>query len=763
MKRLLLLCLTAAVLVSCLGLSAQAAPTLSWTEFYTMGDAASAHTRIDPIELDGTTTLFLPASVSRKAVPVYFTLSEKNAVVTATGSRGSVALKSGDTLDLTALCEGTDDTITLRARSGSMQAEKRVTFLRYDNVSTMFLVSDDPVNEGREWVESSEDKSNRAKGSMALLAADGESVYDGKLTQIKGRGNSTWKGAKRPYQIKLDKKTDLLQTGDSADKAKTWVLLANFYDPSAVRNMLALDLGRALQMECNMGYRPVCLFYDGEFRGLYLLTEKVEVNEGRVDVTDLEKANEMANPDVEDLTKLESKTGTTANGATYLYCDGMNDPADITGGYLLEMDFAGRAMEEKCYFITARGFYVVVKSPEACSKAEMDYIASWYQDYEDAVFEGGTSSKTGKPFTDYVTVESMVQCYLVNELSKNGDGFNTSAYLYKETGSEPMKMGPLWDYDLGFGNNNYEDLLPQPELLYTVYGSLGRALYALPEFRAEAQRQYTKYITPLADVLAGDADAVSADGSVHSFAWYREQVAAAAGYDELLWKSSHMDVRPGGNGFAENFAFLQNFVVKRVQWLDGVIGKWSADHADPLGDYMDVFESDWYYDTITRATALGLLHGKGAGIFDPSGITTRAQTAQVIYNIAAPGSIAYSDVFPDVAEGSWYAPAVLWAQREKIVLGYDDGLFRPDRGVSREDMITLLYRYAGSPKTSGRKLAEFRDNASISDYARQAMEWAVENGLILGYAEDGTIRPQSTTTRAEFATIAVRFYEKTNA
>ena len=83
MKRLLLLCLTAAVLVSCLGLSAQAAPTLSWTEFYTMGDAASAHTRIDPIELDGTTTLFLPASLSRKAVPVYFTLSETNAVVTA--------------------------------------------------------------------------------------------------------------------------------------------------------------------------------------------------------------------------------------------------------------------------------------------------------------------------------------------------------------------------------------------------------------------------------------------------------------------------------------------------------------------------------------------------------------------------------------------------------------------------------------------------------------------------------------------------------
>ena len=99
-----------------------------------------------------------------------------------------------------------------------------------------------------------------------------------------------------------------------------------------------------------------------------------------------------------------------------------------------------------------------------------------------------------------------------------------------------------------------------------------------------------------------------------------------------------------------------------------------------------------------------------------------------------------------------------WAKAK----GVSDGT-HPTVNITREQLVTMLYRYAGSPKTSGRKLAEFRDNASISDYARQAMEWAVENGLILGYAEDGTIRPQSTTTRAEFATIAVRFYEKTNA
>ena len=315
----------------------------------------------------------------------------------------------------------------------------------------------------------------------------------------------------------------------------------------------------------------------------------------------------MANPDVEDLTKLESKTGTTANGATYLYCDGMNDPADITGGYLLEMDFADRAMEEKCYFITTRGFYVVVKSPEACSKAEMDYIASWYQDYEDAVFEGGTSSKTGKPFTDYVTVESMVQCYLVNELSKNGDGFNTSAYLYKETGSEPMKMGPLWDYDLSFGNNNYEDLLPQPELLTR---STARSAARCMPFRSSVPRRsdsiqstlphWEMSLRAMRTRSVRTAVCIRLCGTV-SRSPRRQAMTSCCG-NRPIWTSA-----PAETALRRTLPPLQNFVVKRVQWLDGVIGKWSADHADPLGDYMDVFESDWYYDTITRATALGLL------------------------------------------------------------------------------------------------------------------------------------------------------------
>ena len=163
----------------------------------------------------------------------------------------------------------------------------------------------------------------------------------------------------------------------------------------------------------------------------------------------------------------------------------------------------------------------------------------------------------------------------------------------------------------------------------------------------------------------------------------------------------------------------------------------------------DVASSDWFADAVKYVADKGLMNGTDNNQFSPSATTTRAMLMTVLARYAG----------EDTTGGAtWYEKGMNWAKAK----GVSDGT-NPNADITREQLVTMLYRYAGSPKTSGRKLAEFRDNASISDYARQAMEWAVENGLILGYAEDGTIRPQSTTTRAEFATIAVRFYEKTNA
>ena len=268
-KRLMALLLLCAMTLTS---TVWAAPTglVDWDSLYVYGDESLANTRVNPQSVNGEWSLFLPSGVDTSAVTVHLDITSPSAVVTAVGKNGAAQVTDGATLDLTALCgDGDRFGLTLRAVSGSIIEERTLTVYPSSYVDAMYLVSDDPENEGRAWVESSAAKSNKATGAMVLQTADGTVVYDGDLTQIKGRGNSTWNLSKKPYQIKLDKKTDLLQTGDADNKAKTWVLLANYADVSALRNTLALNLGAEMGMEYYMENRPVELYYDGEYRGVY--------------------------------------------------------------------------------------------------------------------------------------------------------------------------------------------------------------------------------------------------------------------------------------------------------------------------------------------------------------------------------------------------------------------------------------------------------------------------------------------------------------
>ena len=248
---------------------------------------------------------------------------------------------------MTELCRNGKYKITLKAKNDGKTSRFTFKLSFADHIGAMYLISEDPENEGRLWVESSPDKSNKAKGSMILQNEDGSVVYNDALTQIKGRGNSTWEKEKKPYQIKLSEKTDLLQTGSKDNKSKTWVLLANYMDPATMRNTLIYNLGLELGMDFCMENSWVNLYYDGEYRGCYLLSEKVEIGSGRVDITDLEEQNEEANEDG-DIAELPVELGMTANGAAYTYCAGMNSPENITGGYLLEMEFDTRVEAEVC-------------------------------------------------------------------------------------------------------------------------------------------------------------------------------------------------------------------------------------------------------------------------------------------------------------------------------------------------------------------------------------------------------------------------------
>ncbi len=335
------------------------------------------------------------------------------------------------------------------------------------NIASIFIESDDPSSYGRAWIEASADHTNEASGNMYMYDADGSVVYGAGLSQIKGRGNSSWGTAeKKPYQIKLSKKTDLLETGDKSNKAKTWVLITDYFDPSSSRNAIAYTLAGLLGCSSPVEFRNVDLFYDGEYRGNYLLCEKVQVNSGRVDIQDLEGDTEDLNPNYDETEIVEGKN---SYGMTVRYGKGLTNPDDITGGYLIELEENSvRYNTESAYFMVKDGgntHVFVCKSPEIWSYAEADYFSCLVQDLFDAVNNGGIvpkwrgSSHAGKKVSELVDLDSLASLYWLNEITKNQDGFRySSTYIYKDSdksGNARLVFGPAWDFDLSCGNGNY--------------------------------------------------------------------------------------------------------------------------------------------------------------------------------------------------------------------------------------------------------------------------------------------------------------------
>lgn len=182
----------------------------------------------------------------------------------------------------------------------------------------------------------------------------------------------------------------------------------------------------------------------------------------------------------------------------------------------------------------------------------------------------------------------------------------------------------------------------------------------------------------------------------------------------------------------------------------------------PAAAYKDVDLSTWYHEYVDYALATGLMNGVAGGKFDPDGTTTRAQFVTVLYRAAGEPSVeGLENNFTDVADGIWYTDAVVWANANGIALGADTNVFAPDAFVTREQVVTFLYRYAkyiGADVTSGGKdaLKDYADVEQIKDYAVDAMAWAVDSGIVNG-VEGNRLAPQELSTRAQIAAIFMRF------
>ena len=185
---------------------------------------------------------------------------------------------------------------------------------------------------------------------------------------------------------------------------------------------------------------------------------------------------------------------------------------------------------------------------------------------------------------------------------------------------------------------------------------------------------------------------------------------------------------------------------------------------EPL-PFTDVKEGDWFHDAVRYVYDNGLMDGVGDGQFAPNATTNRAMVVTILYRLAGEPDVSGDVAFTDVESGLWYSNAVLWAAQNGIVNGISETEFAPSGDLTREQLATVLYRYAesmGHDVSASVDLSGFPDAGDIQSYATQALSWAVAEGLLQGF-EDDSLQPAGTATRAQIATILMRFCEGVGA
>ena len=255
------------------------------------------------------------------------------------------------------------------------------------------------------------------------------------------------------------------------------------------------------------------------------------------------------------------------------------------------------------------------------------------------------------------------------------------------------------------------------------------------------------------------------------------QAVEAAGYDSMVYANANMlnnDLYAGElprvwlahftkeTAYAGEYEFWQCYDQGQV---DGISGSVDLDFWFRPGDgtensapnpFTDVQEKDWFYASVTEAYKTGIVTGITATTFAPNAVARRGQVVTMLHRIMGKPAAAAAANFKDLTE-EYYKTAVAWAAEQGIVQGVSDTAFAPNGVITRQDLVTMLYRLENSPAAKG-DLTAFSDSGSVRDYARGAMSWAVEQGIITGY-EDNTLRPQKSATRAEVCAILMRYTE----
>lgn len=336
--------------------------------------------------------------------------------------------------------------------------------------------------------------------------------------QMKGRGNSTWGAPKKPYAIKLDKKDEVL----GFPKHKRWVLLANWLDKSNLRTNVAFKMGRMSADQSNVGleYTPriafARVFMNGEFLGLYQVTEQLKIDDNRVNVGD--------------------------------------------DGFLLEID--GKKEDSDIFFNVAHiDQPIVIKDPDIEDSSDLQYIKDFLSKADEVLFSADfLDAETG--YKNYIDIYSFIDWYLINEIVKNADAcFYTSCYMNCKRGDK-LKMGPLWDFDLAIGNyggtTTTAAYINNPEGFWISGTSWIARMFQDPEFVYTVKERFN-YFYDNRDEIYAELES------------QRDLIADVIHENEMVWHhfSSKYNRTITETAFVNECNNVKDWLEKRFTWMKG--------------------------------------------------------------------------------------------------------------------------------------------------------------------------------------------------
>ena len=424
--------------------------------------------------------------------------------------------KSGVTISLNGVAlsqdERLDDIVwnfpySMEAAEDDRKIHASVTFLCSENVPSLFL---DTASGSMDHIH--REKGNEEPGSMRLYQADGTLDYQGDLERINGRGNVTWRAnEKKPYSLELLTAGDLLDMGEATE----WILLANALDASNLRNKIVLDYTACVSSVFTTESRWVNLYLNGAYAGLYLLCERIEVGENRLNIPQ-------------------------------------------QGSFLVSSDLDWRLDEgRKWYFTTEYGFSMRIHH----AGMEEQELENLLNTAERAIrASDGVDPVSGKSWQTLLDGDSWARKLLIEEIFGNLDGGFVSQYFYLD-GADPegkIVAGPVWDYDITMGNP-FKTTVSNPNQLFALRSAFYYFddaawfyyLYQQEEFAQLVRQLYTREFRPLLDDVFGQ----KVDG-------YIEYISTAAKLNEIRWKHELTET------YSESVEALRDYMSRRIAFLD---------------------------------------------------------------------------------------------------------------------------------------------------------------------------------------------------